>query len=113
VEPNEIVAHLGSLTRALDELVAEYRQLGEDAAAKRRDYKKAKAAAYLSADGSIVARQAVADLAAADAGFEADVADARVAATKEAIRVLHARIDVGRTVTATLRDEMKLAGQGG
>ncbi|MDB4872759.1 MAG: hypothetical protein JWL97_3763 [Gemmatimonadales bacterium] len=112
MHPQEVAARLGQLAIALDDLVSEYKELGEKAAAARRDFKKAKASSYLRAEGSIVARQAVAELQSADAGFDADIADVGVSACREAIKAMHARIDVGRTVSATLRDEMRLGGPG-
>lgn len=111
--PNRIAQNLIDPSRALDETVAEFRGLGETAAAAKRDAELAYASAYLTSEGPVEERKQRAIEQTSDARFNADVADRRVAGCREAIRALHARIEVGRTLSATTRDEMKLAGAGG
>lgn len=110
--PNEIAQTLINLSRNLDGLVQEYKTQQQKAAEAKRDAVKAEAVAYLEADGPVEERKRQAALAASDAVFQADLTERQVIATREAIRALHIRIEVGRTLSATTRDEMKLAGVG-
>lgn len=108
--PNEIAANLVQLTRDLDALVREYRGLGSKAAEAKRASEVAYARAYLGTAGPVEERKQRALFEAAEQRFQADVAAHEVSACKEAIRAIGARIDVGRTLSATTRDEMKTLG---
>jgi hypothetical protein len=110
--PNEIAAGLISLGRQLDALVREYRDLGDAAAEAKRDAELAHAKAYMETEGTVEERRQAAILTSSDARYVADLAERKVAGCREAIRAVHARIEVGRTLSATTRDEMKLAGSG-
>jgi hypothetical protein len=110
--PNDIARGLIHLGRQLDELVREYGDLGEAAAEAKRAAEVAYAEAYMRAEGAAETRRQAAILAAADARYDAELADRKVASCREAIRAVHARIEVGRTLSATTRDEMKLGGTG-
>ncbi len=110
--PHGIAVDLVQLSHDLDDLVAEYRQLGEEAANAKRDAEVTYAKAYMTAEGTVEERRQAAIEAAGEARYKADLAERRVAACREAIRAMHARIDVGRTLSATTRDEMKLGGVG-
>lgn len=110
--PNGIAANLIQLSYELDELVGEYRALGEGAAEAKRDAEMAYAKAYMSAGGTVEERKQTAIEATADERYIADLAERKVAGCREAIRAIHARIEVGRTLSATTRDELKLAGSG-
>lgn len=112
MNPNQIAAGLIDLGRELDRLVREYRDLSATAADAKRVYERAEAEAYLTSTGPVEERKRKAVLAASDERFAADLAERMVSACKEAIRAVHARIDVGRTLSATTRDEMKLSGVG-
>jgi hypothetical protein len=111
--PNQIAAALIELGRTLDKLVKEYRDLGEAAADAKRDAELAYARAYMAAEGTIEDRRQTAILDAADPRYLSDLAERKVSGCREAIRAVHIRIEVGRTLSATTRDEMKLAGSGG
>lgn len=108
--PNQISAFLIELGRTLDGLVREYRDLGDAAAEAKRDAELAYAQAYMGTDGTVEERRQAAVLATSDARYMADLMDRKVTGCREAIRAVHARIEVGRTLSATTRDEMKLGG---
>lgn len=110
--PNEVAQALIGLGRDLDGLVKEYRALGETAAQAKRAYEVAEARAYLEAAGPVEERKRIAVELTADARFTLDLAERRVLGCREAIRAVHARIEIGRTLSATTRDELKLAGVG-
>lgn len=110
--PNGIAANLIQLSYELDDLVNEYRDLGDGAAEAKREAEVAYAAAYMAAGGTVEERKQAAIEAAVDARYTSDLAERKVSGCREAIRAIHARIEVGRTLSATTRDEMKLAGSG-
>lgn len=110
--PSEIAQTLIDHSRRLDQLVQEYKAQQQVAAEAKRDAVKAEATAYLGCTGPVEERKRHAALAASDAVYLADLTERAVIATREAIRAIHARIEVGRTLSATTRDEMKLAGVG-
>lgn len=111
--PNEIAKGLIHLSKELDALVGEYKDLGGAAAEAKRDAEVAYSRAYMSTEGTVEERKQAAVEQTADTRYVADLAERRVTACREAIRALHARIEVGRTLSATTRDEMRLAGSGG
>lgn len=108
--PNQIAATLMQLTRDLDALVKEYKALGAKASEAKRASEVAYARAYMQSEGPVEERKQSAILAAAEQRFQADLAEREVAGCKEAIRAIHARIEVGRTLSATTRDELKTLG---
>lgn len=109
---DRIGENLAQLARELDRLVVEYNSLSKQAAVAKAEAEKAYARAFLEAQGPMDARHQQAKLAAADERWRADLADRQVASTKEAIRALHARLDVGRTMAASTRAEASLAQSG-
>lgn len=106
--PNSVVQKLLRLSEALDAAVTEYHAVQQRAAEAKRDAEKAEATAFLGAEGSVQARQAQARLAASDERYKADLAERMVLVTRESMRSLQVRIDVGRTLSATVRKEMEL-----
>lgn len=110
--PNEIAKALIVLSRQMYVKDRELRSLGKTAAAARKKAKVVYAEAFLKAEGPMDIRRQIAELAAADAKFEAEVAEQEVSACKEALKNMHAVVDIGRTLSATTRDEMKLSGSG-
>lgn len=113
LSPNEIAKRLIVLGRHLYAKVAELRTLGEVVANAKKDAKVAYAQAFLSAEGPMDIRKQEAELAAADARLRVDIAEQELSACKEALKAIHAMIDVGRSLSATTRDEMRMAGVGG
>lgn len=110
--PNAIAANLIQLGRDLNKLVSHFRDLELAAAEAKREAEVSYARAYMSAQGSIEDRKQQAIEQCADARYTSDLADREIAACKEAIKALHQRIEIGRTLSATTRDEMRLAGTG-
>lgn len=108
--PNQIAQGLVDLCRDLDALVKEYKQLGHKAAEAKRAFEVRYARAYLETVGPVEERKQAALLESADQRFQADLAEREVSGCKEALRAIHARIEVGRTLSATTRDELKTLG---
>jgi|GEM_PF-2564190 len=116
--PAQVGRALMGLARRLDELVSEYGELGRAAAEAKRDAAIAEAKAYIASapepggpKRTVDERKALTTLGCADELFEADLAKAQVDHCREALRALHARLDVGRTLSATSRAEMAMGGQ--
>lgn len=109
---NEVVVHLGSLSRQLDETTQQLNEADVAAVNSRETAKLAEAKAFLAAEGSVDARKNQAIVQTHDVRLAADVADALVRGLIRTVRTLQSRIDVGRTYGATLRSEIALSGSG-
>lgn len=110
--PNAIAQNLIKLSRDLDETIERFRDVEQAAAEAKRDAEAAYARAYLTSEGPVEERKQKAIEATADHRFAADITDREVAACKEAIKALHARIEVGRTLASNVRAEVSLAKTG-
>ncbi len=108
--PNQIAQGLIDLCRDLDALVKEYKGLGAKASAAKRAAEVAYARAFMEAVGPVEERRQTALQNASEERFQSDLAEREVAGCKEALRAIHARIEVGRTLSATTRDELKTLG---
>jgi hypothetical protein len=106
----DVAMHLAQLSRQLDSTVRELAALDDAAVRARARLTSDYARAFLSADGSMDVRKHTATLQTADRALDADLADAKVRAAKEAIRTIQTRIDVGRSYGAAVRAEIALAG---
>lgn len=103
---------LDVLSRELDDKTAELSQLETNAIDAKRVYEVAYARAFLDRGntGTVDDRKQRAALNTAEERYTADIAAAHVRACKEAIKALHVRIDVGRTLASNARAEAALAG---
>ena len=110
--PSDIAKRLVGLSRHLRAAVKELRRLGQAAAVAKRDAEVAYARAFLEAEGPMDVRKQLALLAAADARLKVEIANSEVSAFKEVLKAIHADLDVGRSLSATTRDEMRLSGSG-
>jgi hypothetical protein len=110
--PNEIAGQLISLARDLDAAVKDLKRLDREAVDADCAHEVAFATAFLGADGSVEARKYTAVLAVKDEKHAALVAGQLVRSQREAIRAIQTRIEVGRTLSATVRSEIALAGVG-
>lgn len=110
--PNDIAKNLIDLGRELNNLVRHFRDLELAAAEAKREAEVSYSRVYMSTEGTIEDRRQTAIGETANERYMADLSEREVAACKEAIKALHLRIEIGRTLSATTRDEMKLAGSG-
>lgn len=99
----EVLRNLGELSRSLDDAIMRMADLELAAVEAEGVYKVARARAFLSAEGSVQAREAQAIIATEAERAEYEQAAALVRVQRESIRALHTRIDVGRTIQATER----------
>lgn len=100
---NTILDHLQTISRDLDNAITELTDLEMNAAEAESTYRVAKATAFMRAEGAVQAREHQAVIATQVHLIERDKTAAMVRIQREAIRALHARIDVGRTIIATER----------
>lgn len=110
--PNEVVLHLAELSRQLDDVTRRLNEADVDAKVKAEDAKVAEAKAFVAASGAMDLRKAIAVVETHEVRLEARVAEAMVRGLQRESRTLHARIDVGRTFSATVRSEISLTGSG-
>lgn len=123
VTPNDVVIQLSRLARDLDVLVAAAEKADRDWVEKKlaADLAESRALVVLAkaeADGEV--KPTTVDVKRAQVAYEtralrfdAEVAEQVLRGLKRQIDACRVRIDVGRTIGATLRSEMSLAGQDG
>lgn len=103
-----IIIHVSRLTKAK---IKEFEKLNDEAAEAKKNAEVTFAKAYLEAEmRPQEERRQIAMLAAADARFDADVAERKVKACVKALDSLSEDSDAARTISATARDEMKSLG---
>jgi hypothetical protein len=103
----ETIRALGQISRELDSAVDGLADLEQGAAKAETAFKVAHARAFLAAEGSVDARNAQAAIDTEQLRDEYEGKAAAVRVQRERIKALHARIDVGRTISAA---ERQLAG---
>lgn len=109
-EGNRVVMQLAELSRMLEDATESNAAADLAAVHARHTYVRAYAQAFLNAEGAVDVRKQLAVLGTSDEWLAAEVADAAVRASKERIKTLHARIDVGRSMNSAYRAEISLAG---
>ncbi len=108
---DSVGAQLSRLGQELDQLVS---ALGEQeivAIHARSQAQHTEAVAYLNAEGPVEERKREAFLYAEEQLKEAEVAEAVVRHLKAKIKATEARIDIGRTIGATVRAELSTLGE--
>lgn len=103
----DTIRALGQISRDLDEAVNDLETLEQNATRAETAFKVAEARAFMHAEGSVDARKAQATIETERLRDEHEGAAAAVRVQRERIKSLHARIDVGRTISAS---ERSLAG---
>jgi hypothetical protein len=106
--PTSVVQGLLNLARELAELSKDLDQLEIDAVNSREDLTLANAKSFLSADGPVETRKAIAITETHQERLVAETAEALVRGRKRQLDTLRVRIDVGRSAAAALRAEMSL-----
>lgn len=109
VTPNSAVIELAKLSRQLDEAGFKLHDAERKAVNQRHAFTIAQAKAFLTAEGSVQARQAQATIDTANERISAELAEAELRILKSDIRILENRMDVGRSVVGVLRAEAAVA----
>lgn len=103
-----IIIHISRLHKAK---IKEFEKLNDESAEAKKKAEVVFARAFLEAEHRPMdERRQIALLAAADARFDADVAERKVKACEKALWALSDDQDSARTISATARDEMKSLG---
>lgn len=108
--PNQIVMQLASLARDMDALVDQLKIADDDAVRKRHAADQAESHAFLNAEGPMDIRKHEARVAVADKELDALVAEALVRHLRKKIGAIDTRIEVGRSMGATVRAELETLG---
>lgn len=103
--PLTIVNTLSDIGRNLDVKADEVAELDEKHVRLRAAYKSSFARAFMNATGAMDARRYTAELETADALLEAELAEQVLRASREALRVLRDRLEIGRSLGAVMRLE--------
>ena len=101
----DTLADLQNASRMLDEAVAEYASLDNEAVIAKSDYEQAYARTFMSLDGSIELRKQQALLDTWSERLEMELSEAKVRAVRERIRKLHAQLEVLRSINAARRTQ--------
>lgn len=103
---------LSELARMLDAKTTEIAGLDEEAVRAKARHEVEHARTFLSTPGSMDVRKQTAILETADAKLDAEIAEAKVRAAREAIRTLRDQLDVGRSLGAAVRAEFQAGATG-
>jgi len=111
---NAITLHeeMLSLISELEMLSFEMVQQARTWAEAERDYRKGRARAILTAEGSVAVKEAIADEQCNELMFEAHLAEATMKATKEAVRAKQAAISGLQTIASSYKSEADFARTG-
>ncbi len=108
VTPISAIKTLSKLSRQLDVAGERLHDAERRAVSTKHAYTIAKAKAYLTAEGSVQAREAQAVIDTDSERLAAELAEAELRILKSDIRILENRIDVGRSVVGVLRAEAQV-----
>jgi len=103
--PALIVNTLSKIGRQLDDKAAEVERLDREFVVLKANYKREFARAFLTSTGSNDVRRYQADDATADLNMQMELAEQVLRASKEALRVLRDRLEIGRSLGAVMRLE--------
>lgn len=112
VSASVVAAQLGELGRSMDAVTEQLEIADKAAVGAREDYTMAYARAFLQAEGSAEARKQMALLATHQARLDQETADQMVRGLRRRLDSVRTRIDVGRTISATVRSEVSLSATG-
>lgn len=105
-----IIEEARRLSALIDRGVDALRQSAEAVAVAERDYRLAKARAWVEVDGDLAKeREAQVDAVTADLRATRDVAEGTRQAALEALRSRRAQLDALRSILSASRSEMELA----
>lgn len=104
---NRVVGQLAELGRELDSVVRTLKDVELEAVRKRHGADLAESHAFVQAAGSVDLRRHLARIAVAKQEEEAVVAEAVVRYLRTRLRALDTRIEIGRSMGAALRSELK------
>lgn len=107
--PASIVGTLSQIGRELDAKSGEVADLDETHVRARAAYKSAFARAFIGAQGSNDVRRYTAEIETEDLLLAAELSEQVLRASRESLRVLRDRLEIGRSLGAVMR--LEWAGQ--
>jgi len=102
---NDVVLLLAQLGRELDAKQGEISRLDEEAVRTRARYEVTLSRAFLQAEGPMDVRKHQSIIDAAQLKLDAEIADQKLRAARESIRVLRDRLDIGRSLNSAIKAE--------
>lgn len=102
---NDVVLMLAQLGRELDNKQHEISRLDEDAVKAKARYEVSFARSFIAATGAEGLRKQTAVLETELQKLDMEIADQKLRAAREAIRVLRDRLDIGRSLNSAIRSE--------
>ena len=103
--PGAIVATLSNIAKLIEEKAGEVEVLDDKCVRARAIFKKAYAESFLNTIGSNEVRRYTAELATSQLLFEYEIAEQVLRASREALKVLRDRLEIGRSLSAIMRLE--------
>jgi len=110
--PQQLWAELLRLSRQLDDAHDELRRCAFDYATAENTYRKAKAAAYLEADGPVAERQAKVDTKCEKERYHAHLSEGLRVSALESVRSRRAQLTAIQTLINATKSELDLARSG-
>lgn len=102
---NDVVVMLSRIGRELDAKQDEIARLDEEAVRAKSRFEVSFARAFIQAAGAEGLRKQTATLETADQKLDAEIAEQKLRAAREAIRVLRDRLDIGRSLNSAIKSE--------
>jgi len=109
LNPDELESSLLTCLAKLQESHNEYDRLLEMEVEYNNRYHKAKALAYLAAEGTQLAREAQRDIQTAEVGDLYRIAESRAKAARSRIETLRQELSIYQSLLNVMRSEMGLA----
>lgn len=110
--PGELTAELLRLSSLMDEANRAVRDRGRKQAEAERDYRKARALAWLETTGTAQERKDAVDASTADRRYERDLAESDHRAAWEAVRNYRTQVSALQTIAGLERETAALAATG-
>ena len=107
---NDVVVMLSRIGRELDAKQDEISRLDEEAVRAKSRYEVSFARAFIQAQGAEGLRKQTAVLETEAAKLDMEIADQKLRAAREAIRVLRDRLDIGRSLNSAIKSEWAAQG---
>lgn len=107
--PAQLAEELLNRSRLLDAAHDELRRCSYEYASAENAYRKAKALAYLAADGPVAQREAVVDTKCESERYHAHLAEGLRSAALEAVRSHRAQLSAIQSLMNAVRSELELA----
>ena len=112
LDVQSVVMNLAAIGRELDRLSGEVAERDEAVVRAYSAHRVAYAEAFTTGSGSVKDREQAAVLACEHLKLEAELAEQVLRATKERIKVLRDRLEIGRSVNAAIRTQFTTEGIG-